>query len=255
MTFTRFLQISAFCLLGLSMAACSTSKTSYNTGGTQISDPFEGANRMTFAFNTAVDDAVIEPIIEGYRMITPKPARTGLRNFLRNLKSPITFANQVLQGDVSGAKNVVLRTSINTFVGAGGLFDVAGHEGIEYESEDFGQTLAVWGLGHGPYLVLPFIGPSTTRDYAGFIVDGVADPLNLYLSNTDRDGLLYTRVGLGYLDVRDSVHDLLRDLQANSFDYYAATRSAYYQRRAALVMDLESGTSSSSATSDFDDLY
>ena len=245
LTSTRFFQIAAFCLLGLSMAACSTSNAP--------NDPFEGANRAVFKFNTAVDDAVIEPVVEGYRAITPKPARTGLGNFLRNLGSPVRFTNQVLQGDAQGAGNEFVRASVNTFVGVGGLFDVAAAEGIEHEPEDFGQTLAVWGVPNGPYLVLPFFGPSSGRDYAGFFVDSFADPLNRYLNNTDEDGLLVARFGLGYIDVRDSLHDVLQDLQANSFDYYAATRSAYYQRRNALIEDLASGTSS--ATSDFDDIY
>ena len=241
-----FTRICALFILALTLTACSTTDSVNN-------DPFEGTNRAIFAFNTAVDDAVIEPVIEGYRFVTPKPARSGLRNFLRNLKSPITFANQVLQGDVEGAKNVVLRASINTLVGFGGLMDVAGYEGIAYEPEDFGQTLAVWGVGHGPYVVVPFLGPSSTRDYAGFIVDGVADPLNYYFDNIGEESLVVYKAGLTYIDLRDSLHDALRDLQANSFDYYAATRSAYYQRREALVMDLAGDVSS--ATSDFDDIY
>ena len=247
---TRFLQTLSICALGFSLMACSTTE---QTSG--VNDPFEGANRAVFAFNTAVDDAVIEPVIEGYQAVTPKPARSGLRNFLRNLKTPVNFANQALQGDVEGAKNVALRATINTFVGGLGLFDVAGYEGIEYEPEDFGQTLAVWGLGHGPYFVVPFFGPSSARDGVGFAVDGIADPLNFYVDNIGEESLAVYRSGLGYVDLRDSLHDVLRDLQKNSFDYYAATRSAYYQRRDALAMDLASGQSVGASAGGFDDIY
>ena len=253
MIYKRFLQTLSICVLGLSLAACST--TNSTSGDSPINDPFENANRAVFAFNEVVDDTVIEPAISGYRAITPKPARTGLRNFLRNLSSPVRFTNQALQGDVNGAGRVAVRASINTLVGVGGLFDVAGYEGIEYEPEDFGQTLAVWGLGHGPYLVLPFFGPSSARDYAGFFVDGIADPLNIYLSNIDEEQFIYYRAGLGYVDLRDSLNDVLKDLQANSFDYYAATRSAYYQRRRALVQDLASISSPAPETNGFDDIY
>jgi len=254
MTSTRLFQIAILCALILPVMACSTSGSGpQQSPNSPINDPFESANRATFAFNTVVDDNVIEPIIEGYRFITPQPARTGLRNFLRNLGSPINFANQVLQGDVEGAKNVFLRTSINTLVGVGGLFDVAGYEGIEYEAEDFGQTLAVWGLGHGPYFVMPFFGPSSLRDGTGFAVDAIADPFNYYVDDIGEESLTVYRAGLSYVDLRNSLHDVLKDLQRNSFDYYAATRSAYYQRREALVMDLANGVSS--ATSGFDDIY
>lgn len=221
----------------LALSGCSTANTTVYAGDIEIQDPYEGYNRAVFSFNAAVDDAVIHPIVEGYRIITPKPARTGLRNVLRTLKSPVNFANQLLQGDLDGSANVVKRTIINVFVGGFGLFDVAGYEGIKYEQEDFGQTLGVWGVGHGPYLVVPFLGPSSLRDYSGYIVDGFADPLRWYLFNIDKEWIYYTKVGLDYLDLRDQLMDVLTDLEASSIDYYAAVRSIYYQRRDALVHD------------------
>lgn len=228
--------VAAFATLFLTSCA-SSQQDPMIVGNTVVEDPFEGTNRSIFAFNAAVDDAVIHPIVKGYRAVVPKPARNGLRNFLRNLKSPVTMANQLLQGDLDGAGTVLVRASVNTLIGVGGLFDVAGAEGIEYESEDFGQTLAVWGVGHGPYLVVPFIGPSSLRDYTGYAVDSFADPLRFYLHNTDQDGLYYTKIALDYLDLRDSFMDVLEDLEASSIDYYAAVRSTYYQRREALVND------------------
>jgi phospholipid-binding lipoprotein MlaA len=226
----KFLLVATTSLV---LGACST--TAEQNG--QMSDPFEGTNRTIFAFNKAVDHAVINPVVKGYRYVVPKPARTGVRNVLRNLKSPVTLANEVLQGDVDGAGKVILRAVVNTLVGAGGLFDVAGKEGYEYEQEDFGQTLGVWGVPHGPYLVLPLLGPSSTRDYAGYIVDSFADPLRWYLFNTDNEGWYYAKVGVEYLDLRESLMDVLNELERSSIDYYAAVRSTYYQRRDALVRD------------------
>lgn len=206
-------------------------------GSMQIQDPFEEVNRVSFAFNEVVDETVIHPVVEGYQFVVPRPARNGFRNFLRNLRSPVIFANQALQGDVRGAGDVVLRATINTLVGVGGVFDVAGSEGIRYEPEDFGQTLAVWGVGHGPYLVVPVLGPSSLRDYAGYAIDSFADPLRWYLHNIDEEEWYYAKLGGDYLVLREELIDVMKDLKASSIDYYAAVRSTYYQRRAAMVRD------------------
>ncbi len=222
--------------------------------GTEISDPFEASNRAVFKFNNVVDDNVIHPVLKGYRYVTPKFARTGLDNFLTNLKSPVIFANQVLQGDVDGAGNVLFRATVNTLIGVGGLFDVAGYEGYPHESEDFGQTLAVWGLDHGPYLVVPIVGPSSLRDYVGYLVDGFADPLRWYLFNVEKEGLFYTKVGVEYMNLRDQLMDILEELESSSIDYYAATRSIYYQRRNALVNDQDTeGSTNVFAIPDYDE--
>lgn len=218
-----------------------------------VSDPFENTNRAVFSFNSAVDDAVIHPTLRGYRAIVPKPARSGLKNFLINLRSPVRFGNQLLQGDLPGAGNEFVRTSINTLLGVGGIFDIAGYEGLEFETEDFGQTLAVWGVGHGPYLVVPFLGPSSLRDYVGYAVDSFGDPLGLYLRNIDQDGWFYGRLAADYMMLRDDLMDILEDLEFSSIDYYAATRSTYYQGRDALVRDQSGGLSSGPAIPDFDD--
>ncbi|MCB1563799.1 MAG: VacJ family lipoprotein [Alphaproteobacteria bacterium] len=222
-------------------------------GKTVMTDPFEETNRQVFAFNNAVDKAVIHPIAKGYNEVVPQPARTGITNVLRNLKTPTTLANQLLQGDLEGAGNVVLRGVINTLIGVGGLFDVAGAENIPYEPEDFGQTLGKWGVDHGPYLVVPIIGPSSTRDYAGFFIDSLADPLRWYLFNIDEEGIYYGKVGMEYLTLRADLVDVLEDLEKSSIDYYAATRSAYYQRREALVEDQDPESMSAPAIPDYDE--
>lgn len=239
-------------ITAMAITSCASSGGSGVSGGdAEIQDPFESTNRAVFSFNTAVDKAIIHPVAKGYNAVVPQPARTGVENVLRNLKSPVTFANQALQGDVEGAGNVLVRAVVNTLIGVGGLFDVAGSEGIAYEPEDFGQTLAKWGVGHGPYLVVPIIGPSSMRDYVGYAVDSFADPLRWYLFNVDKEGLYYGKLGVEYLALRASLVDTLEELQKSSIDYYAATRSAYYQHREALVNDQDSSLSGGANIPDY----
>ncbi len=235
------------------MAGCAAAPSQDGSAdNTPINDPFESANRAVFSFNQGVDHVIIHPVVKGYRAAVPQPARKGVTNVLRNLKSPIILANEVLQGDAEGAGNVVVRAVVNTFIGIGGIFDVAGQNGFEYAQEDFGQTLGKWGVGHGPYLVLPILGPSSTRDYAGYIVDSFADPLRWYLFNTDNEGWYYAKLGVEYLDLRESLMDVLVELEKSSIDYYAAVRSTYYQRREALVRDEVATASQNAAIPDYD---
>lgn len=223
----KLLAMSAVSLL---LTACSTV-----TSGESTSDPLEGVNRGIFKFNEVVDTALLTPVAQGYRTAVPQPARTGVRNALRNLKSPTVVANSLLQGDVVGACDGLTRFFANTLFGLGGTVDVASAEGLSYKEEDFGQTLGVWGLGNGPYLVLPLLGPSTLRDTTGLAVDSYSDPLRIRLSDTDRTGLNYARMGISAIDKREELLDVLADLKKNSIDYYAAVKSAYLQRREALV--------------------
>ncbi|MCC7305039.1 MAG: VacJ family lipoprotein [Alphaproteobacteria bacterium] len=250
----RFTYFALVAGTALSLTACAMNgpeTTGVSSGDVTISDPFEGFNRRSFAFNDAISDNVIHPVLKGYRAVVPKPAREGLRNFLRNLRSPMTIANQVLQGDVEGASGAFIRAAVNTVFGFGGVFDIADKAGLPYEQEDFGQTLAVWGVGNGPYVVVPLLGPSSVRDYAGYFVDSYADPLRWYLYNTDREGVYYAKLGVEYLDLRESLMDVLEDLEKSSIDYYAAVRSTYYQRREALIRD-EAATAAE-ALPDFDE--
>ncbi len=233
---------------GTSLLLSSCVSTSDNNA-----DPFENFNRSVFAFNEVVDDALINPTITVYRAVVPNPVRSGFKNFLFNLRSPLRFINQVLQADVSGAGNEFVRAAVNTFVGVGGIFDVAAYEGLESEYEDFGQTLAVWGVGQGPYVVVPFLGPSTMRDYVGFAVDSFFDPIRFYARNADKNGRYYTKLGADYLNLRDDLMDILNELEMSSIDYYAAVRSTYLQSREALVNDHEGGQLSVPVIPDFDD--
>lgn len=253
--YKKFMALALALSVSLVMAGCaSTGQPSEDmvVNGEVISDPFEGGNRVMMSINEGIDKAVLEPVARGYRYVAPKPVRTSVRNFLRNLKSPIVMGNQLLQGDLEGFANATGRLVINTLLGVGGLFDVADMGGIPYESEDFGQTLAVWGVGNGPYMVIPLLGPSTVRDGTGMLVDAFADPVRIYMFNHDLEWLHYTRVGVGIIDTREEYLDIIDDLRRNSFDYYAAIRSAYYQRRQALVNDMDPSTSSGPEIPDYD---
>jgi phospholipid-binding lipoprotein MlaA len=250
----RLFGLAIVVMAGLGLSGCSTvlvSSVSDNNG--EIHDPLETVNRATFAVNDALDRGIARPVAKGYRAVVPSGVRMGLHNFLVHLKSPITLANELLQGDVEGAGRVTFRALVNTFAGFGGIVDVASWEGIEHEPEDFGQTLAVWGVDHGPYLVLPFMGPSSFRDATGRVVDTFADPLRLYLFNTNQEEWYYARVGATALDKREALLEALDDLRRNSFDYYAAMRSAYYQRRQALVNDENPEAMSVPEIPDYDD--
>ena len=237
--------VCMFCTFSaLSLSGCASSENAHVVdSGNIIYDPYEEYNRAMTKFNLTVDHALIYPVLEGYRTITPEPARNSLQNVMKNLRSPINLINQLLQGDWSGAHDVIIRALVNSTVGVGGLFDVAGYEGIPYESEDFGQTLAVWGIGDGPYIVMPFFGASNLRDYTGLLADSMMDPIYWYTHNVDKEDLYYAMGATNYLLLRDSLYDSMTDMEKSSFDYYAAIRSAYYQFRKSAILDTTSWSS------------
>ncbi len=194
-------------------------------------DPLEGLNRGIFEFNRVVDGVFIKPAAQIYRSVLPQEAQDGIRNFLRNLRSPIILLNNLLQGDIQAAGNTIGRFLLNTTAGLGGVLDLAADRGIPYRGEDFGQTLAVWGIGDGPYLMLPILGPSNLRDTSGIVAEWLVDPVNIYLDNEDLEWLIYVRAGLTGIDARARSIDVLNELERTSLDYYAAIRSLYRQQR------------------------
>ncbi|HYE52438.1 MAG TPA: VacJ family lipoprotein [Azospirillaceae bacterium] len=201
-------------------------------------DPLEPINRGIFWFNEALDVILIRPAAEVYRAVLPTPVQTGIRNVLQNLRSPLTIANQALQGDWKGAEVATGRFLINSTVGLGGIIDVAAKHGLPYEYESFDQTLAVWGVPSGPYLVLPLIGPSTVRDAAGFGVEFLADPAGHVAEGHHWETeFTYTRAGTSVLDARAGYIEVIDDLRKNSVDYYAAMRSLYRQRHEGWTRD------------------
>ena len=226
------------CLVG-GLTSCSTHKNMTKSQDSSIHDPWEGYNRTVFKINDALDQAILKPVAKGYRFVLPDFAERGVRNFMVNLRSPLDFGNQVLQGDGEGALEVLTRTVINTSFGVLGFIDIASDAGIPYEREDFGQTLAVWGVGSGPYLVMPIAGPGTVRDHFGGLVEGIFDPVRLYLFNVDEETTYFVISAVNVVSTRASLLDVLDDLKSSSIDYYAAVRSSYYQNRQAEIDDLD----------------
>lgn len=203
---------------------------------TEANDPLEPMNRFFFKFNEILTQYFLGPVARGYNAFLPEIVRDGVINFFANLNAPVVLANDLLQGEFSRAGETVVRAALNSTVGVAGIFDVAERVGFEPHSEDFGQTLGVWGIGEGFYLVLPIFGPSSPRDAVGkLFFDSFVDPLGYYLGNTDQAELSYTRTGLSGLATLAGVIDELGTLRETSVDYYGALRSLYRQRRAAEI--------------------
>ncbi len=250
----RYALIITLCLFtAVTVSGCARSAPpASGMKAAEINDPIEPVNRAIFAFNNFLDIILIEPAAKAYNFILPEVARNSVQNFMRNLRSPLIVANSLLQGDIGDAGVATARFLINTTAGIGGLVDVASTQGLSYESEDFGQTLAVWGFGDGFYLVLPVLGPSSLRDTAGLAVDSYADPVRIVTHNADKEWIYYTRGAIEGLDNRARLVKAIEDLRRNSLDYYAAVRSAYSQKRASLIRD-ENPENGRSYISDYDE--
>lgn len=197
----------------------------------EINDPYEPANRTVLAFNRGVDNALVKPAAQAYRDGLPLFVRQGIGNLLEHLRAPLVLVNDLLQGEIDRALTTFTRLWINTGFGLG-FMDTAGAMGIPGHDEDFGQTLAVWGVGEGPFIMLPLFGPSNPRDTVGLVVDFLTDPFNLWAANTGRDHLTMARAGTKAVHFRAGNLDLIDDLEKTSLDFYAAIRSLYRQRRA-----------------------
>jgi phospholipid-binding lipoprotein MlaA len=196
-------------------------------------DPLEPVNRAVYHFNDTVDNAVIRPIAQGYRAVLPSFVRTGVSNFFANIGDVLIALNNLLQGKVVNALSDVGRVLVNTTVGLAGFFDVATPFGMEKHNEDFGQTLGYWGVGNGPYLVLPILGPSTLRDTVGTFAGAKLDPVGYVRSMSLRNSLWGTRL----LSQRADLLDTSRLLETASLDPYEFLRDAYLQRRRNLIYD------------------
>lgn len=197
----------------------------------EANDPIEPVNRYFFALHDQViDGLVLKPVAQGYDVIVPGFAQDSLRHFLDNLRTPVILANDLLQGEWNRAGTTLTRFGINTTAGLGGLFDPATGMGYERHGEDFGQTLAVWGAGEGPYLFLPVLGPAPPRDLAGFAVDQAFDPLTYVY--WDRNSWVPTaRFAANGIDLRARNLETLDEIERTSVDFYAALRSLYRQSR------------------------
>lgn len=225
-------------LLGLlALSACATRPPASDPEALaefeQNNDPLEPFNRGMYAVHEGIDTVVLEPAARVYRFVLPQPVRGGVRNVLTNLRSPVIFMNDVLQGSVERSATTLARFLMNSSFGIGGLFDVAKEVGLPGHGEDFGQTLAVWGLGEGPYLFIPVLGPSNPRDLVGFGVDIAANPITWVVANGDNtaETLGWVQTGLTILDTREGLLDTIDDVRATSLDPYSTIRSAYRQGR------------------------
>ena len=221
--------LAALMAAGLILSGCASAPPD---SVTQTQDPWEKFNRGVYAFNDKLDKAVARPVAGAYNRAMPAPARSGFHNMLSNLGEPVTMVNDTLQGKLMQALKDTGRFIINSTVGLLGFFDVAQHVGLPDHKEDLGQTLAVWGVPSGPYLVIPVLGPSTVRDAASLYPDYYTNPLKnnmppRYKNATTIAGMIDTRAGL--MDANSSID--------SAYDPYAFVRDAYIQHRRYEIYD------------------
>jgi phospholipid-binding lipoprotein MlaA len=196
-------------------------------------DPWENFNRSVFEFNTQFDQAILKPVAKSYRDHVPSPVRTGVNNFFGNLSDLYSFANNVLQLKPQPAISDLARVALNTTVGIYGLMDVASAVGIPKYREDFGQTLGRWGVSTGPYLVVPFVGPSSLRDVTGLVVEPKINPISKHGTPAEIASATVVKA----VDVRAEIYDAMQALEDIAIDPYTFTRDAYLQRRLNSVND------------------
>ena len=204
----------------------------------EIYDPLEEINRAIFGFNNIADRVILEPVAKGYKKL-PSPIQGGVSNFINNLKLPLAAFNQLLQGQGKNAVESTGRFLINSTVGIFGIVDVADNIGLDQKEEDFGQTLATWGVGDGFYVVLPLFGPSNLRDSTGMLLTMMTDPVNAYAVREGEAWAIPLRTAANAIDQRSQIIDEVNALRDNSLDYYAAVRSSYYQNRKAAIMNTD----------------
>ena len=198
-------------------------------------DPWEPLNRSIHAINGGLDKVTLKPLAKGYQIVVPRIMRLGVTNFSKNLRSPLHIINHFLQGKIGSGFKQTGRFVINTTFGIGGLIDVATDAGIDVEIEDFGQTLAVWGVPSGPFVIVPFLGSSTLRDATMLPLDFLADPLLHYNNSSVRDKVYLVRA----IDLRARLLSAEELLMKGAYDPYIRIREAYLQRRKYLIADGE----------------
>lgn len=192
------------------------------------SDPLRPLNRAIYHFNYGVDTVILRPVTVGYRFVMPDKGEEMVSNALRNLYMPVSFGNSILQADPYNSFATFWTFALNSTFGLLGVFDVASEAGLSYRATDFGQTLAIYGAGTGPYIVLPIIGPSNARDAVGRLADAFMSPVN-YIDQ----GASYVVWGVTAVDKRSQNMQLIDDIYATSLDPYSTFKSGYTQHRAA----------------------
>ena len=222
----RFWMLLAGCVV-LVLQGCATVKSA------DARDPWEPMNRSIYQFNDALDTAALKPAAQLYVRVLPSMVRTGVSNFMGNLGDVWSMANSAMQLKGQATVETFMRININTFMGLGGILDVASEMGIEKRREDFGQTLGYWGVQPGPYVMLPVFGPSTLRDALAFPVDMQGNVTNNLADEATRNALLVTRL----VDMRAGLLKTVDAIKASSLDPYSFVRDAYLQKRRNDIYD------------------
>jgi phospholipid-binding lipoprotein MlaA len=222
---TAFIVVAA--IASLSLSGCASFRSAAE------GDPIEPINRGIFSFNSTFDHYLFKPIAKGYDAVVPGPVKTGVSNVFQNASDVQSIVSDIVQLKPAKLGDDLARVALNTTMGLGGIFDLATPMGIERGNEDFGQSIGYWGIGAGPYLVLPFMGPSSLRDVVGRAVDGQIDPVGMVSSVPVRN----TLQGLRVVDARVGVFPAEALMNQAALDRYTFLRSAYLQRRESLVLD------------------
>ncbi|SOD99747.1 VacJ family lipoprotein [Caenispirillum bisanense] len=227
-------------VFAMTLTACASTQQAADVQPVD-NDPIEPFNRAMFQVHDVLDQAVVYPVAWTYKNVLPNQFQYYIHSFLTNLGAPVVFLNDVLQGNGDRAFNTFMRFTLNSTFGLGGTLDFATEAGFPAHDEDFGQTLAVWGVESGPYIFLPLIGPTNPRDAVGRVVDSFADPFNWAARHNDWEGFMYGRLAAEGIDRRARLIPYYDDLRDSSVDFYATLRSAYGQRRAAEIRNQETG--------------
>ena len=222
-----------------SLAACAAKPPASDAAALQEyqenNDPFEPANRVGYAIDNGLDTYILAPVARAYVYVVPGVVRQPIHNLLQNMTSPVLFINDVIQTKPRRAGDTFVRFVVNSTAGVGGLFDVAAKIGYPYHDNDFGTTLALWGVPEGPFLFLPVIGPSNPRDATGYGVDIAFDPLTYAPAGHGIHTLEGVRLGLSVVDTRSRVLDEIDSVKKTALDPYATFRSLYRQNRESTI--------------------
>lgn len=234
----RLWRALAFLWCGLCLTACASAPPTPEMIANN--DPYEPTNRDMLQLNGKIDRYFVVPSVAVYFVVVPDPGRRAVHRFLENLSLPTTFVNDILQGQLKRGGQTAVRFAINTTIGFGGFLDPASRMKIPDHGEDFGVTLGAWGVDEGPYLVLPFLGPSNSRDAFGLAADIGLDPTN-YIPFKQHIWWEAGRYYFTVLDLRGQTFQTVQTIQRSSIDYYTALRGFYRQLRANAVRTVRPG--------------
>ncbi len=232
--------VAALALMGLS--GCATKPPASDPAALaayeQTDDPLEPMNRKLYAFNDTLDTYFLKPVAEGYAYVVPRSVRNHIGDVLANLHTPVIFFNDILEAKSRRAGDSLVRFVVNSTIGLGGIFDVAAGWGYPSHEADFGITLAIWGVGPGPFLYLPVLGPSDPRDAAGFGVGIVSDPFFWIGQGAIVTALDDTKTAVGIVNLRADLLKPIDEVKRVALDPYATFRSLYRQHREAAIQDV-----------------